>query len=112
MSAQVHQWQESSLIELTQGPEQAFMTVVSSIPPGRRFTVNDIRGRLDAAEIPADQRGALFNRAIAAGLIHKVTVSAWGIDYPVRVRSTGSTAHSATVRVYRRTEPPPVGALS
>ncbi len=95
-------WQEISLIELSEDTEAAFMTVIASVPVGRKFTVNDVRRRLDAAEVPAGQRGGLFNRAIAAGLILPVKVSAWGVDYDVRVPSTGETAHAATVRVYRR----------
>lgn len=96
------QWQESSLLDLTEDAESAFMALVESIPPGRRFSVNDVRHRLDAMGLPDKQRGGLFNRALAAGLIEAVTVNSWGIDYPVRVPSTGPKAHNATVRVYRR----------
>jgi hypothetical protein len=98
-------WQESSLTDLTEETERAFFGVIESIPVGRRFSVNDLRHRLDAMDVPDKQRGGLFNRALAAGLIVAVTASAWGVDYPVRIPSTGSTAHNATVRVYRRVRP-------
>lgn len=104
MSTQTaQQWQEASLLDLTDEVDGAFAAIIASIPPGRRFTVNDLRSRLDAADIPPRQRGGLFNRAIAAHQIEAVTVSAWGVDYDVRVPSTGGTANRATVRVYRRT---------
>ena len=104
-AATARQWQDASLLDLTTETVVAFLAIITSIPPGRRFTVNDLRSRLDAADIPARQRGGLFNRAIAAGLIEAVKVSAWGVDYDVRVASTSAKTHRATVRVYRRTGP-------
>lgn len=95
-------WQESTLLDLTGTVEQRFLRVIAEIPPRTRFTANDIRDRLDAAGIPNTLRGGLIHVAKTAGLIEPVTVSAWGIDYDVRERSTGSSAHRATVRVYRR----------
>lgn len=78
------------------------MGVIESIPSGRRFTVNDLRDRLDAANIPASARGGLFARASRLGLIEPVRITAWGVTADVYVASTGDTAHAATVRVYRR----------
>jgi hypothetical protein len=95
-------WQESTLLDLTGTPAQRFMRIITDIPPRSRFTVNDLRPRLDAAEIPNRQRGRLMLAAQAAQLIEPVTVSAWGQDYDVRVRSTGASAKRATVRVFRR----------
>ncbi|HUX72034.1 MAG TPA: hypothetical protein VMV41_16060, partial [Cellulomonadaceae bacterium] len=104
-AATARQWQDASLLDLTTETVVAFLAIITSIPAGRRFTVNDLRSRLDAADVPARQRGGLFNRALAAGLIEAVKVSAWGVDYDVRVASTSEKTHRATVRVYRRTGP-------
>ncbi|MEN1976874.1 hypothetical protein [Cellulomonas olei] len=103
-------WTETSLLDLAGRTATArFLSVVESIPPRTRFTVNDIRHRLDAADVPERLRGGLMHAAKMAGLIESVTVSAWGQDYEVRVRSTGETAHRATVRVYRRLGDPAPG---
>lgn len=107
MTTSTRQWQELSLTDLTVEAEAAFMGVIESIPVGCRFSVNDLRDRLDAIGIEAGHRGGLFNRAIAAGLCRSVRVSAWGVTYDVRIPSTGPSAHGATVRMYRRTAAPP-----
>jgi hypothetical protein len=101
-SAPARAWQDSTLLDLTGTAAQRFMRVIEEIPARTRFTINDIRPRLDDAEVPNDLRGGLIHAAKEAGLIEPVTVSAWGVDYDVRVRSTGTSARSATVRVYRR----------
>lgn len=109
-------WQASTLLDFTEAtPAQRFMRIIAELPPRTRFTVNDLRDRLDAAEVPNRKRGGLMFAAEQARLIEAVTVSAWGVDYPVRVPSTGSSAKRATVRVYRRVAPPaeePAGGAS
>ena len=63
------------------------------------FSSNDIRDRLDWADIPESARGGLFSAAIKAGLIvRKMTVD----GYPARIPSTGPSAHSAFVQIYVR----------
>jgi hypothetical protein len=100
-------WQESTLLDFTEDtPAQRFMRMITELPPRTRFTVNDLRDRLDAAEVPNRLRGGLMSAAVAAHLIEAVTVAAWNVDYPVRVPSTGLSAKRATVRVYRRVAPP------
>ncbi|WP_143320096.1 hypothetical protein [Cellulomonas iranensis] len=80
----------------------AFTAIVESIPAGRTFTVNDLRDRLDAAAVPAEKRGVLFTNACRADLIEPVRVSQWGRITDVFVPSSGSSAHRARVRLYRR----------
>jgi hypothetical protein len=108
---------ETTLLDLTgDTPAARFLHVIESIPPRTRFTVNDIRHRLDAADVPNAARGGLISAAKAAGLIELSTISAWGRHYPERVPSTGGSAKRATVCVYRRTgaapepDPTPGGA--
>ena len=105
MSAQATkaQWQESSLLDLTAGTEAAFMGIVADVPTGALFTVNDIRHRLDAADVPARARGGLFHRACARGLIRAVDITVYGQRFPRTRPSTGKSAHYAQVRLYRRT---------
>ena len=60
---------------------------------------NDTRARFDAMAIPESARGALYGRAIRAGLIvRKMTVD----GYPARIPSTSPKTHAAYVQVYRR----------
>ena len=56
------------------------------------FSSNDIRQRMEWADIPESARGGLFNMALKAGLIvKKMTVD----GYPARIPSTGTSAHAA-----------------
>lgn len=84
----------------------AFTAILESIPAGRTFTVNDLRLRLDAAGIPDAKRGVLFRNACRAELIEPVRVSQWGRVTDVFVPSSGSSAHRARVRLYRRLPAP------
>jgi hypothetical protein len=95
-------WQETSLLDLAHDTLEAFTQIVESIPAGRTFTVNDLRDRLDAADVPPAQRGALFTNACRAELIEPVRLTAWGRTTDVYVASSGTTAHKARVRLYRR----------
>ena len=105
MTAAPATWQEPSLFDGMDPGTRAFLRIVESIPAGRRFTVNDLRDRLDVAEIPAASRGGMFWTAVQAGLIEPVRLTEWGVKHDVFVRSTGSTAHGATVRLWRRLQP-------
>lgn len=109
-------WQELALTDLEEDVAEAFAAIVSSVPEGRRFSVNDVRHRLDAAGVPERQRAGLFLRARHAGLIEPVVFEQWGVRTPYRVPSTGTSAHRAHVQVYRRLpargddhHPPPAG---
>ena len=86
------------------GERDALMRVIDEIPANTRVSVNTVRDQLDTLEVPDSMRGALFNAAIRAGLIIPATVTLpdW-TTVDIREKSTGASAHSATVRVYQRT---------
>lgn len=96
------QGQQDSLLDLLQDHAAAFFDVMRSIPPGTVLSINDIRGSLDAAGIPAAARGGMFAKAVKAGLLEPEVIEHAGHRIPVTVPSTGASAHAATVRVYRR----------
>lgn len=89
---------------LTDEHREAFRAVVVAIEPGVRFSINDVRDRLDDAEIPPSARAHLFYAATKAGLIAPVLFTAHGQSVPHLVRSTGRSAHNARVNVYERVE--------
>ena len=89
--------QMRSLFAVSDTTRQDFERILSCAPI--EFSSNDIRERLDLAQIPEVCRGGLFNAALKAGLIVK-KVTAEGI--PWRIPSTGTSAHAAYVQVYRR----------
>jgi hypothetical protein len=63
------------------------------------FSSNDIRERMEWADIPESARGGLFSAAIKAGLIvRKMTAD----GPPWRIPSTDPKTHGAYVQVYRR----------
>lgn len=95
--------QQASLLSLPEVDRAAFLDVVRAIPPGREFTVNDLRARLDELGIPDKARGGLFHAAVSSGLCKPAVVHAGGATYPKTVPSTGGTANAARVRVYVRT---------
>jgi len=98
-------YQRASLIDLLDGHAAVFTRVVEEMPPGTRFSINDIRDRLDAAGVPAGARGGLFAGACAAHLIRACEFTVYGRRFPQYVPSTGESAHTARVRVYRRVDP-------
>lgn len=95
--------QQQSLLSLDEVARASFLDVVRSLAVGATVSVNTVRARLDALEVPNRKRGALFNAAIAAGLIEPLYVEAGGLRVAAREPSTGPSAHAATVRLYRRT---------
>jgi hypothetical protein len=104
--APVHRWWAvPTVLDLDGTSTERFYRIVEEIPPRTRFTVNDLRERLDAADIPTAQRGALMRAATISGLIAAVTVSAWGVDYEVRAKSSHTASKQDTVRVFRRVDP-------
>jgi hypothetical protein len=98
-------YQRASLIDLLDGQAAVFTRVVEEMPPGTRFSINDIRDRLDAAGVPSGARGGLFAGACTARLICASVFRVHGQTYPEYVPSTGESAHTARVRVYRRSDP-------
>lgn len=85
----------------------AFAAAILARPVGVEVSINDLRADLDAAGVPDSARGGLFSRAVKAGLLSPLMVpDGRGGELPVRIPSTGVSAHKATVRVYRRTRPP------
>jgi hypothetical protein len=85
---------------------EAFMAAIGAVRPGTEFSVNLIRRQLDAASVPTAARSALFDRAVADGLVERVWVTTAGRRLAVVEPSTGRSAKGARVRVYRRTGTP------
>ncbi|HEY5514908.1 MAG TPA: hypothetical protein VIK12_01710 [Pengzhenrongella sp.] len=98
-------YQRASLIDLLDDHAALLTRVVEEMPPGTRFSINDIRARLDAAGVPPGARGGLFAGACTARLIVASEFTVHGQTYPEYVPSTGESAHTARVRVYRRVDP-------
>lgn len=92
-----------SIDDLLVDDVEAFLAVIRAVPVGSEFTVNDVRGDLDARAVPDKARGGLFAKAAKAGLIRPAVVVVDGQSYPKTVPSTGQTANAARVRVYVRT---------
>jgi hypothetical protein len=88
--------QALSVAPLSPDAHAAFERIIGNAP--KLFSVNDIRERLDIAQIPDRARGGLFARAVAAGLIAPYCPA----GFPARVQSTGPSAHRATVVLYQR----------
>jgi hypothetical protein len=86
----------ASLFAVSDTTRQDFERILTLAPI--EFSINDIREYMDWADIPEKVRGGLFSAAVKAGLIVPLMVQ----GYPARVPSTGPSAHTATVRVYRR----------
>lgn len=98
--------QEQSLLDILDEQEGDFLHVIDQVTPGTLFSVNLIRSRLDAENVPDKARAGLFRRATAHELIVAVTVEVAGRVVPVTEPSTGPSAHAAHVRVYARTQVP------
>lgn len=103
----MHTWRDPQLIDLTGEPAEVFLRVLSEVPHGTVFSVNDVRDRLDAAGVPERLRGGLFSAACSLGVIRALDITVYGRRFERRVPSTGRTAKRATVREYRRTDVPP-----
>lgn len=87
---------------LSDETREAFARIIKSVSPGRRVTVNHLRDLLDAAGIPEQARGGLFDGACRQGLLRPVKVQLGDEWHDVYVRSTGVSAHGARVRLYER----------
>lgn len=82
---------------------EQFRRIIAAIPPGRRVTVNHLRDLLDAAGIPEQARGGLFDGACRQGLLRPVRVKLGPDDWAdVYVPSTGESARRSRVRLYER----------
>jgi hypothetical protein len=96
--------QEQS-IEGREAFKARFFEVVAEVEPGTSVSVNILRAELDRAKIPPSMRGGLFYAASKAGLLKPaVWQDIFGRMVDVYERSTGASAHRATVRVYQRTQ--------
>ena len=99
--------QRDSARAVTDEQREAFLDVIRAVPVGRTVSINDVRHHLDAAHIPAAARGALFAAAVKLGLLGQYYTAVAGLgEVPVRVPSTGRSAHRAHVQVYQRTDSP------
>lgn len=90
----------------------AAMRAIASVHAGTEFSVNLVRAKLDAANVPTVARAGLFDKAVAAKLIEPVWFVGGGRRLPVVEPSTGRTARGARVRVYRRTAIPYTAAAA
>lgn len=89
--------QSRSLFAVTDSIWDDFVAILADAPIG--CSSNDTRAAMDRLAIPESARGALYNRAIRAGLIvKKMTVD----GYPARIPSTAPKTHAAYVQIYVR----------
>ncbi|MCR1984000.1 hypothetical protein NSA53_17355 [Cellulosimicrobium cellulans] len=102
MDAKTH-GQEQSLLALPEVARETFLNIVDSVAPGVEISVNTLRARLDAAEVPESARGGLFTNASKLGLLEPIWVGEGDDRTPKTAASSGPSAHLARVRVYRRT---------
>lgn len=92
---------------LTTEHRALFRSLVVAMPVGAQFSINDLRGQLDAAAVPETPRATLFAAAAREGLIEQVLFDdGSGDEYsPKTRRSTGRSAHRARVNVWQRIAP-------
>lgn len=95
--------QSRSQTKLTPQQVHDFMMTVALRPAGLEVSANDVRARLDHLGIPESARAGLFRRARTAELLEVVKYDVDGTEFDKRIPSTGTSAHAATVLVYRRT---------
>lgn len=94
--------EQLSLLALTDQTHRDFDRVLRSWPLDAPFTVNDLRDRLDAADIPEKARGVLFNAACRRGVIERATVEVDGMTFLLSRPSSGESAKGHPIAVYRR----------
>jgi hypothetical protein len=97
--------QQLSLLDATDSDEDVTRAAILKIAPGDDFTANDLREAWDLHDVATKSRGGLIAKAVATGLCEPVTHYYRGKHHPIRIASTGDTANSATVVVYRRLAP-------
>lgn len=83
---------------------RTFLAWIRQLPAGTHVSVNDMRPVLDRHKIPTSARGGLFRRAVAEELLDPLEMTAGQYTVPVKVPSTGRSAHGAGVVVYRRSD--------
>ena len=96
--------QDASLSSIDPEDLATFLDHLGALPAGTDMSVNSLRTWLDDLGIPARARGGLFRVAVAEGLIVALVISDGTYQVPVRVPSTGPSAHGAHVQVYRRVD--------
>ena len=96
--------QDASLTAVSPQKLAAFLDHIDALPAGIDVSVNTLRTWLDTLGVPARARGGLFRAAVAEGLIVPLVISNGTYTVPVRVKSTGPSAHHAYVQVYRRVD--------
>lgn len=96
---------DASLLDFAVVARESFLDVITRMPAGARFSVNNVRSRLDALDVPAALRGRLFEMAVELGMLRPLYVEAGGFRVAAREPSTGASANGATVRIYERTGP-------
>ena len=92
--------QSASLFSLSESTWGTFKAILETIPAGHQVHVNGMRHLLDAAEIAPSMRGGMFALAVRRGLISPLLTTDGN---EIRTKSTGKSAHQASVRLYIRT---------
>lgn len=79
---------------LSDATRRAFRRVLDEcIATGKPFSLDDMRARLDLAQVPAKARGGLMSQARNAGVVEQVGY----------VRSTHRPTHGKAIATYRGT---------
>jgi hypothetical protein len=109
--ALAHEGRERSGERLTDEHRDAFHRIVAAFAPGAWVSVNDVRAQLDEAGVPPASRAHLFYAATkgTGPLLELVELGVGHLRVPLRVRSTGRSAHHTWVNVYERLAPEPAG---
>lgn len=50
-------------------PEASYLAILATVETGRRFTIDDIRAEVEAAQLNAFERGELFRFGLREGLL-------------------------------------------
>lgn len=94
--------QDASARKVTPEMRATFFASIRALPAGQPFTANTLRAQWDADGIPLSVRAILMREARAAGLAEAVTFNMGGKELPLKIPSTGASAHRAFVCMYRR----------
>lgn len=96
--------QTRSLGRVTEQQVETFLDWVRLFTAGTELSVNDLRHLLDHHDVPTSARAGLFKGAVAEGLLDPLEMTVGSYTIPVKIPSTGRSAHRAHVQVYRRSD--------
>lgn len=83
--------------------ERIVYEAIVAIAPGQPLSMNDLREKLDDADVPAKPRPGLMRAACRDGLLVPYMIDVAGQTVQASIPSTGASASGAYVKVYRRT---------